>query len=200
MSEAADKIAGRDPPQQTPDRQPGLEESLRMVLAKLEQSMTAPSIVINNNQNGLPVKPSQANQYSQTDAIMKCDNCSSEQQLQNNLELHEPPEHTEVSDSCAAFHPCKVCEQLFESVTALESHMANHSSTHGSLLSQTCTECGRKFWSVEHLLEHTESEHAAQFLSCSHCNYKCSSNTHLKDHLETCHVEGGRTAAHSRNL
>ena len=153
VSEAADKIAGRDPPQQTPDRQPGLEESLRMVLAKLEQSMTSPSIVINNNQNGFPVKPSQANQYSQTDAIMKCDDCSSEQQLQNNLELHEPPEHTEVSDSCAAFHPCKVCEQLFESVTALESHMANHSSTHGSLLSQTCTECGRKFWSVEHLLE-----------------------------------------------
>ena len=200
VSEAANNIAGRDPPQHTPDRQPGLEDALRLVLSKLEQNMTSPSILINNNQNGFPVKPCQANQYSQTDANIKCEDCIVDQQLQSNLEVHESQQHTEASDSCVAFHPCNVCEQLFESVAALDTHMADHSSTPVSQLSQTCNECGRKFWSVEHLLEHTESEHATQFLSCSRCNYRCSSTTHLKDHIETCHIEGGCAATPSRNL
>ena len=137
-------------------------------MSKLDNQKATQDIIINNNQNVGPSKPCNVSQGTQTD-VGECYNCNSTDITESNLRAQVPPHHAETE--------------------AYITHQSR-SSPLNSEFSQTCTECGRKFSSIQHLVEHRESEHASgEALSCTFCSYKCKSETHLTDHIEALHME-----------
>ena len=186
VSDAAYHIADRSPQQQTTvtARKDRLEELIHLILSKLDNKST-PDITINNNQNGVSSKPPQVNQFSQTDKT-DCSSCSSEYQLDSNLQVHVSTSH----ESEVTAHHCEFCKQMFDSQAALIVHMGNHNSQMDHELSQPCTECGNKFSSIQNLVEHMESVHTRdQVFKCTSCDYEYNTDTHLADHMEACHME-----------